>query len=133
MALAATGTSTTGDGDHAYIELVTAADHPMTGESSGGRSDRSWFGITEAVVLDEDGEPPRDEPAEFTAPLFEIEGAPGDRGELAARYGDAVRGGAEAWRDGSMTDAQAPLPGELRAPRPAAEQRGRRAGSASDR
>jgi len=95
------------DGDHAYIELVTAADHPMTGESSGGRSDRSWFGITEAVVLDEDGEFPRDEPAEFTAPLFEIEGAPGDRGELAARYGEALRGAAEAWRDGSMTDAQA--------------------------
>ena len=95
------------DGDHAYIELVTAADHPMTGESSGGRSDRSWFGITEAVVLDEAGELPRDEPAEFTAPLFEIEGAPGDREELAARYGEAVREAAEAWRDGSMTDAQA--------------------------
>lgn len=95
------------DGDHAYIELVTAADHPMTGESSGGRSDRSWFGITEAVVLDEDGELPRDQPAEFTAPLFEIEGAPGDRVELAARYGEAVQGAAAAWRDGSMTDAQA--------------------------
>ncbi|MXW01128.1 MAG: DUF1553 domain-containing protein [Holophagales bacterium] len=95
------------DGDHAYIELVTAADHPMTGESSGGRADRSWFGITEAVVLDEGGELPRNQPAEFTAPLFEIEGTPGDRGELADRYGEAVRGAAEAWRDGSMTDAQA--------------------------
>ena len=95
------------DGDHAYIELVTAADHPMTGESSGGRSDRSWFGITEAVVLDENGELPGDQPAEFTAPLFEIEGAPGDRGELAARYGQALRDAAEAWRDGSTTDAQA--------------------------
>ena len=94
------------DGDHAYIELVTAADHPMTGESSGSRSDRSWFGITEAVVLDEDGELPRDEPAEFTASLFEIEGVPEDRGELAARYGEAVHDAALAWRDGSMTDAQ---------------------------
>ncbi|MYB19909.1 MAG: DUF1553 domain-containing protein [Holophagales bacterium] len=95
------------DGDHAYIELVTAADHPMTGESSGGRSDRSWFGITEAVVLGENGELPRDHPAEFTEPLFEIEGAPGDRGELAARYGEAVHHAVAAWRDGSMTDAQA--------------------------
>ncbi|MCY3970810.1 MAG: PSD1 and planctomycete cytochrome C domain-containing protein [Acidobacteria bacterium] len=95
------------DGDHAYIELVTAADHPMTGESSGGRSDRSWFGITEAVVLDENAQLPRDQPAEFTAPLFEIEGAPGDRDELAARYGQAVQGAVAAWRDGSMTDAQA--------------------------
>ena len=95
------------DGDHAYIELVTAADHPMTGESSGGRSDRSWFGITEAVVLDENGELPHDQPAEFTAPLFEIEGAPAERGELAARYGEALRHAVEAWRDGSMTDAQA--------------------------
>ncbi len=95
------------DGDHAYIELVTAADHPMTGESSGARSDRSWFGIAEAIVLDGDREPPRNEPAEFTAPLFEREGEPGDRAELAARYGEAVRGAAEAWRDGSMTDAQA--------------------------
>ena len=95
------------DGDHAYIELVTAADHPMTGESSGGRSDRSWFGITEAVVLEEKGELPRNQPAEFTAPLFEIGGAPGDRGELAARYGEAVQGAVAAWRDGSMTDAQA--------------------------
>jgi len=86
---------------------VTAADHPMTGESSGGRSDRSWFGITEAVVLEEKGELPRNQPAEFTAPLFEIGGAPGDRGELAARYGEAVQGAVAAWRDGSMTDAQA--------------------------
>lgn len=95
------------DGDHAYIELVTAADHPMTGESSGGRSDRSWFGITEAVVTDENGELPRDQPAEFTAPLFEVEGAPGDRNELAARYGEAVHDAVAAWRDGAMTDAQA--------------------------
>ncbi len=86
---------------------MTAADHPMTGESSGGRSDRSWFGITEAVVLEEKGELPRNQPAEFTAPLFEIGGAPGDRGELAARYGEAVQGAVAAWRDGSMTDAQA--------------------------
>ena len=95
------------DGDHAYIELVTAADHPMTGESSGGRSGRSWFGIAEAVVLDGDGKLPRDEPAEFAAPLFEMEGAPAHRGELAARYGEAIRDAAEAWRDGSTTDAQA--------------------------
>ena len=95
------------DNDHAYIELVTAADHPMTGESSGGRSNRSWFGITEAVVLDEDGELPRDQQAEFTAPLYEIEGAPGDRGELAAQYGQALQGAVAAWRDGSMSDAQA--------------------------
>ncbi len=101
------------DGDHAYIELVTAADHPMTGENSSRRSDRSWFGITEAVVTDEDGEPPRDEPAEFTAPLFEIEGAPADRGELAARYGTVIRDAAEAWRDGSMTDGQARFLGSL--------------------
>ncbi len=95
------------DGDHAYIELVTAADHPMTGESSSLRSNRSWFGITEAVVTDEDGELPRDEPAEFTAPLFELEGAPKGRSELAARYGEAVRDTVEAWLDGSMTDTQA--------------------------
>ena len=101
------------DGDHAYIELVTAADHPMTGEGSSRRSDRSWFGITEAVVTDEDGELPRDEPAEFTAPLFEIEGAPADRGELAARYGKVIHDAAEAWRDGSMTDAQARFLGSL--------------------
>ncbi len=95
------------DGDHAYIELVTAADHPMTGESRGARSDRSWFGITEAIVFDEGGELPRDEPAETTAPLFEIEGAPTDRAELAARYARAVSEASRAWQNGTMTDAQA--------------------------
>ena len=95
------------DGDHAYIELVTASDHPITGERSSWRSDRSWFGITEAVLLDENGVAPRDEAAEFTAPLFEVEGAPVDRSALAARYGEAIRQAAEAWLDDSMTDAQA--------------------------
>ncbi len=95
------------DGDHAWIELVTAADHPMTGESSGRRSERSWFGITEAVVLDEGSELPRLQPAEFTEPLFAVDGEPANRDELAFRYGQAIADAATAWRDGTMTDSQA--------------------------
>ncbi|MCA9077625.1 MAG: DUF1549 domain-containing protein, partial [Planctomycetaceae bacterium] len=59
-------------GEDIYIEVSTAADQPV--ESNLG-ADRSWFGVTEAVLLSEEqqqaGLTPRDEMAESLSPLFD--------------------------------------------------------------
>ena len=91
-------------GDHMYLEMATAADQPV---GSKGSQERSWFGITEALVL-KDGQPlPRDELAEFIAPLFESADAPASAEALAERYAIALRDCITAWRDGVMSDSQA--------------------------
>ncbi len=95
-------------GDDVYIEVSTAADQPV--ELNMG-AERSWFGVTEAILLSEEqqqtGLEPRDEMAEFVAPLFAITEAPTDVESLQAVYTDALRTCIIAWRDGEMTDEQA--------------------------
>ena len=58
-------------GDAGYLELTTAADQPT--EANTGAT-RSFFGVTRAVFASaeqvKNGEIPRDELAEFVAPLF---------------------------------------------------------------
>lgn len=91
-------------GDTAHIEVSTAMDQPVLSEP---KLSPSWFGVSEAILAD-DGQPvPRDEMAEFAAPLFEVEGEPHNSEELIARYQASLRACIEAWRDGPMTDAQA--------------------------
>jgi len=92
------------NGDSMHLELSTANDQAVL---SGSDPQRSWFGITEAMVV-ADGQPaPRDEMAEFVAPLFMQEGTPKNRDEVAARYQAALRQCVSAWRDGTMNDGQA--------------------------
>ena len=92
-------------GDDAYLELATAGDIPIEARDE----PRSWWGITEVVMPGEGQEEPRDEPAEFTAPLFDgaAARAPASREDLARLYRNALRGVIEKWRAGSMTDGEA--------------------------
>ncbi len=91
-------------GDEAHLELSTANDQAVLASSD---DTRSWFGITEAVIV-ADGQPaPRDEMAEFVAPLFSLEGRPTNPDELLARYQQSLRDCVVAWRDGTMNDGQA--------------------------
>lgn len=55
------------EGDDAHIEIATSADQPVLARVN---ESRSWFGVTD-VILVPDGKPtPRDEAYEFSGPLF---------------------------------------------------------------
>ncbi len=91
-------------GDEAHLELSTANDQAVLASDE---ITRSWFGISEVVIV-ADGQPaPRDEMAEFVAPLFAPEGQPKNPDELLARYQQSLRDCVIAWRDGTMSDEQA--------------------------
>ena len=94
------------DGDHLHIEVTTAADQPVHEEYI---RDRSWFGISQAIVV-ADGQPePRDEIAYFIAPIFETDShqAPKNANALSRRYATALKDCIVSWQDRRMTDAQA--------------------------
>ena len=92
------------DGDHMHVEITTASDQPIHEEY---RQDRSWFGISEAIVV-EDGQPePRDEIAYFISPLFAHDNQPPARSGLATLYADTLRQCIVAWRNQTMSDSQA--------------------------
>ena len=91
-------------GDTAHLEISTAMDQAVLAEQ---KLTPSWFGISEAIAVDEGQPEPRDEMAEFVSPLFAIEGEPANAGELAERYRVSLRAAIEAWRDGRMSDEQA--------------------------
>jgi hypothetical protein len=91
-------------GDNVHIELSTANDQAVL---SGTNPKRSWFGVTEVVVVGKGQPTPQDEMADFVIPLFEQEGSPKNADELIGRYQTALRNCVVAWRDGTMTDGQA--------------------------
>ncbi|MBI1373614.1 MAG: DUF1553 domain-containing protein [Phycisphaera sp.] len=92
-------------GDHAYLEFATAKDTPVLVKNQ----DRSWFGVTDVVMTHEGDPAPRDEMAEFVAPLFEVDAADAPRSAetLAQRYVAALRVCVEGFKRNEMTDAQA--------------------------
>jgi hypothetical protein len=92
------------DTDHLYIELATAADQPGKARTD---QERSWFGISEALVITDGQFEPKDELAEFISPLFEMAGAPGSLEELATRYAKALEGSVTRWNAGTMSDSDA--------------------------
>ena len=92
-------------GDTMYLEATTAADQPVTVNLD---AKRSWFGVREALLVNEGQEPPRDEPAEVLAPLFESsEPHITSAEDVAGRYAEALRQCVEAWQGGATSDAQA--------------------------
>ncbi len=92
------------EGDHLYVEMATAADQPLHAKTD---VERSWFGISRAIVADVGQPPPRDEMAEFYGDLFVVDSTPQGPDDLAERYRVALRTAIEAWRDGGMSDSQA--------------------------
>ena len=90
------------EGETGYLEITTSRDHPV----EAGSADRSWFGITEAM-LTKPGQPtPRNEMAEvlsslFIKPIKEI-----NRASLAKRYSEIITESIEAWRANNISNEQ---------------------------
>jgi cytochrome c553 len=99
------------EGDQLYVEISTSFDQPSLNGAWVMRATdakaRSWFGISEVIIVEDGQTAPRDEWAEFIAPLFQGQDAPTNSAELAERYGETLRTCIAAWREGRMNDAQA--------------------------
>tara|TARA_Y100000588_G_scaffold56098_1_gene53727 strand:- start:14846 stop:18898 length:4053 start_codon:yes stop_codon:yes gene_type:complete len=90
-------------GDQGYLEATTNRDHPV--EAGGGT--RSWFGVTEAVLVSPGQSAPRDEIAEVLSPFFTKGNAPKDTNQLADLYAKVIGNALTAWKKDNATDAQA--------------------------
>ncbi|MCA9079340.1 MAG: DUF1553 domain-containing protein [Planctomycetaceae bacterium] len=89
-------------GDEGHLEFSTAADQAV--ELSTG-TERSWFGVTEVVFVNDGQQPPADEPAEFNHWLLELD-APQSADELLAGYTTALTAAVAAFGEQQMTDQQ---------------------------
>lgn len=92
------------DGDQIHIELTTARDAPLLTQAS----DRSWFGISDAVVVPEGGMPPDDIDL-VLAPVFAAaeKSPPSSLQELTHLYERVLRDRIRAWQQGPVDDATA--------------------------
>lgn len=92
------------DGDDIHIELTTARDAPLLTRPS----DRSWFGISDAVLVPEGGAPPS-EPRDFLQPIFAAakESPPESLEDLEAIYTKALKNSANAWKQGTADNGTA--------------------------
>ena len=89
-------------GDSGYMEATTSRDAPV----EAGGSERSWFGVTEAMVTAPGQPGPKDETAEVVAPIFSSAN-PGNTADLAQHYADTLSTVINKWKSGRMTDAEA--------------------------
>ncbi|TWT94988.1 DUF1553 domain-containing protein [Neorhodopirellula pilleata] len=91
-------------GDQIHIEMTAARDAPLLTQPS----DRSWFGIHDAVLIPEDGTPPV-EPRDFLEPIFAAakESPPESFADLVAIYMQALTDSVQAWKQGEVDDAVA--------------------------
>ena len=90
------------EGETGYLEITTSRDHPV----EAGNADRSWFGITEAV-LTKPGQPnPRNEMAEVLSSLFMKPINKINRANIAKRYSKIITESIEAWRANTISNEQ---------------------------
>ena len=89
-------------GDDVHLEVTTAGEQAILALNK----PNSWFGVSDVIVIQKGQPAPREEPAEFVAPLF-AKGDPGNAKRLAKRYAGALRQSIRAWQRGKMTDEQA--------------------------
>ena len=90
------------EGDDVHLEVTTAGEQAILALNKS----KSWFGVSDVIVVQKGQPAPREEPAEFVAPLF-AKGDPGSAKRLAKRYAGALRQSIRAWQRGKMTDEQA--------------------------
>jgi hypothetical protein len=92
-------------GDQIHVEVTTAADQPVLADEN---ATRSWFGLS-SVTVTRSGEPGPQEVWPYAQPVLAALGhrEPTQAMDLAEGFAKAVRDAVVAWRDGSMTDAQA--------------------------
>lgn len=95
------------EGDNVHVELMTADDAPVLVKNS----PRSWFGIREAALVPKGDAGPPSDMEEHLVPLFEAaEHQPPESLEaLCELFVDSLTAAIAAWKDGSMSDAQAVL------------------------
>ena len=90
-------------GETGYLEINTNRNHPV----EAGDSERSWFGITEALHTNPGQAPPRDENAELLLPLFATPLKEQNKFSLKDHYSKVIKGIVEAWGSDSFTNTQA--------------------------
>ena len=90
-------------GETGYLEVTTNRDHPV----EAGNTERSWFGVTEAFYASHDKSTPKDELSEILSPLFTASLPPKNSQELAIIYAEVSKDAIKAWKNNSITDAQA--------------------------
>jgi len=90
------------EGDDVHLEVTTAGEQAILALNK----PKSWFGVSDVIVIQKGQLAPREEPAEFVAPLF-AKGDPVNAKRLSKRYAGALRQSIRAWRRGKMTDEQA--------------------------
>ncbi|WP_430454659.1 PSD1 and planctomycete cytochrome C domain-containing protein [Rhodopirellula europaea] len=93
-------------GDDAHIELATARDAPLLVKNS----DRSWFGIRQAIVTAAEQKPPVDF-HESLSPIFRAAESKNIQSmqNLATLYQDVIVQAIKAWQSESIDDPQALL------------------------
>lgn len=95
------------NGDDIHLELTTAQDAPLMTKNN----PRSWFGVREAVLVKKGEQAPPAGAKESLDPIYEI----GSKlsitsvDQVADCYLQAIQSALNAWKSGTMTDAQAML------------------------
>jgi len=90
-------------GETGYLEVTTNRDHPV----EAGNTERSWFGVTEAFYAPHDEPAPRNEVSEILSPLFSSSLPAKNAQDLAILYASVIKNAIKAWKNNSVTDAQA--------------------------
>ena len=90
-------------GETGYLEVTTNRDHPV----EAGNTERSWFGVTEAFYAPHDVPAPRNEVSEILSPLFSSSLPTKNAQDLTIRYARVIKDAIKAWKNNSVTDAQA--------------------------
>ena len=90
-------------GETGYLEVTTNRDHPV----EAGNTERSWFGVTEAFYAPHDVPAPRNEVSEILSPLFSSSLPAKNAQDLTIRYARVIKDAIKAWKNNSVTDAQA--------------------------
>lgn len=93
------------NGDEIHVELATAQDAPLLV----GMEARSWFGITEAVLVPHGEKGPSNETREHHDVLFELAQKlpPKSDEDLADRYVQVLTTAVKGWQAGTLSNAQA--------------------------
>ena len=91
-------------GDKIHLELVTGRDAPLLVNGS----NRSWFGISEALIVPADKTGPPEPLSQHLGFFrFAIHKMPKSKEEMLAAYWNGLKQSIEKWRDGSCDDIDA--------------------------
>ena len=90
-------------GETGYLEVTTNRDHPV----EAGDAERSWFGVTEALLSKPGQAQPRDEIAEVLSSIFAEPLSKENKNGLRTRYAEVIQKAVIAWEENDLTDSQA--------------------------